>query len=453
MSNNQSQYILDKVELTADRLSNGEVTIYDLSGSVAELNIFENIELPYLTGTIAIVDDVGFRSFIGIKGSEKLLITLRASKAAPVINKEFMVTGLATNISVNERTDVHILTLIESHAYLSSVTKISESFTGEPEQIIKNILKSHLSKDTVFYAMKAAQSRMRVNIPYWNPLAAVDWIRDRMSAANGSPFFTYAALRDNFVHIEDLDSLMSFDAWNSEHTYTYSQDGHSLQSVNDPEMLLFHVKNYSATQIESTLRLAQAGAIGSDFLVRDLTSGSNLADTFHNSNDTINNFIKSITEGAGNSTIGFDTDLQIGSELRGNKNIGSYTSKVFSSVVASRQHYEQDNKTAISGYHDELSQSQLYKLKIKSAALRAILRNNVFEITIPGTPYLVNKEIGVGSNLNLRYVKPSQHPVARTQADKDRSGKFMIYKVRHSFTEGIHNAHMEIVKLADEELA
>ena len=127
MSNNQSQYILDKVELTADRLSDGEVTIYDLSGSVAELNIFENIELPYLTGTIAIVDDVGFRSFIGIKGSERLLISLRASatKTAPVINKEFMVTGLATNISVNERTDVHILTLIESHAYLSSVTKIS----------------------------------------------------------------------------------------------------------------------------------------------------------------------------------------------------------------------------------------------------------------------------------------------------------------------------------------
>jgi len=453
MSNNQSQYILDKVELTADRFSNSEVNTYDLSGAVAELNIFENIELPYLTGTIAIVDDVGFRSFLGIKGSERLLISLRASKTAPVINKEFMVTGLATNISVNERTDVHILTLIESHAYLSSVSKISESFIGEPEQIIKNVLKSHLSKDVVFYAKKAAQSRMRVNIPFWNPLAVVDWLRDRMSAANGSPFFTYAALRDNKIHIEDLDSLMSFESWNSKHTYTYSQDGHSLQSISDPEMLLFHVKNYSATQIESTLRLAQAGAIGSDFLVRDLTSGSNLTDTFHNANDTINNFIESITGGTKSNTIGFDTELQLGSGSRGNKNIGSYSSKVFSSVVASRQHYEQDNKTVVSGYHDEISQTQLYKLKIKSAALRAILRNNVFEVTVPGTPYLVNREIGVGSNLNLRYVKPSQHPVALTQADKDRSGKFMIYKVRHSFTEGIHNAHMEIVKLADEEIA
>ena len=43
MSNNQSQYILDKVELTADRFSNSEVNTYDLSGAVAELNIFENM--------------------------------------------------------------------------------------------------------------------------------------------------------------------------------------------------------------------------------------------------------------------------------------------------------------------------------------------------------------------------------------------------------------------------
>jgi hypothetical protein len=293
---------------------------------------------------------------------------------------------------------------------------------------------------------------MKVNIPYWNPLQAVDWIRDRMAASNGSPFFTYSALRDDDIHLEDLDSLMKFDAWNKNFTYSYSQDPHSLVDGTDPKRLLFQVKSYKASKIESTLRLAQAGAIGSEFQIRDVTSGSNISDAFHNSGDTVNRFINSITQGITTSTIGFDTSLEIGTEKRGTKNIGAYASKVFSSVVASKQFYEIDERTLIAGYHDENNQNQLYKLKIKSAALRAILRNNVFEITVPGTPYLVNEEIGVGSNINLRYVKPTQHPLNRIQADKDRSGKFLIYKIRHTFTDGIHDAHMEVVKLADEEV-
>ena len=55
----QSQYLLDRVFFTADRLpqfdpNQGGIPL-DLKGSVAELNIFENLELPYLTGSIAIV--------------------------------------------------------------------------------------------------------------------------------------------------------------------------------------------------------------------------------------------------------------------------------------------------------------------------------------------------------------------------------------------------------------
>ena len=61
------------------------------------------------------------------------------------------------------------------------------------------------------------------------------------------------------------------------------------------------------------------------------------------------------------------------------KNVGDLNSKVFSEVVASRKFYDTDGITPIAGYADEHKQEALYKLKIKSAALRAILLNNVFE--------------------------------------------------------------------------
>lgn len=460
MANGQSQYQLERVMFSADRLPeldavNGGVLL-DLKGSVAELNIYENIELPFLTGSIAIVDDTKFRSSMEIKGSERIEIGIKASDNSDIIVKKFMVTGLAKNVSVNERTDVHVLTLMEEHGFLSAINKISESYTGLPEEIVKNLLKSHLNKEMVFYSNLAQQSVMRVNIPYWNPLQATDWLRDRMAFSNGSPYFLYATLRDDDIHLDDLDTLMSATSWNEDMPYTYAQGAHNTDEVS-PETQqreLFHVKGYRASSIESTLRLAQAGAIGSDFQVRDLTSGSTLESTFHNSNTTLNEFISSVDPEADlGASIGYDDSLEIGPTENLIKNIADYPSKVFSSVVATRQFFveEGNNRPVMAGYHDENQQEMAYKLKIKSASLRAILMNNVFTITVPGQPYIID-EHGVGSNIMLNYAAATQNDESLANdggLDKGRSGKFLIYKARHQFSEGIYDVHMDIVKLTD----
>ena len=169
----QTQYLIESAIFTADRRPDLPIIKpIDLSGSIAELNIFESVELPYLTGTCALVDDVRFRDVVGIKGSERITFTILEKENTTPIIKTFMITGIAANTAANERTEVHMLTLMEEHAYLSSIMKISESFTGLPEQIVKNILKSHLNKDINYRSKVALQQKMKVNIPYWNPLQA-----------------------------------------------------------------------------------------------------------------------------------------------------------------------------------------------------------------------------------------------------------------------------------------
>ena len=455
----QSQYIIESAIFTADRLPGLENKPVDISKSIAELNIYESVELPYLTGSCALVDDVRFRDSIGIKGSERLTFTILPKENAVPIIKTFMITGIAANTSVNERTELHTLTLMEEHAYLSSIMKISESYTGKPEQIVKNILNSHLNKALYPIVKGSLQQRMKVNIPYWNPLQATDWLRDRMSSSLGTPYFLYASLRDDLLRLEDLDNMMKKDSWNREIPYSYSQTSHN--SVPDtigrqkyPSRLhteYFHVKSYEASQIESTLRLAQGGAIGSEFKTMDLTSASQTEKIHHNSNTTLNKFIESIETNANlNSSIGYDSQLVFSLGNTDLKPIGALNSKVFSEVVASRKFYETDGITSIAGYADEYEQEALYKLKIKSAALRAILLNNVFEITVPGQPYL-SKDIGIGSNISLNYAVASQADgsILAGDVDKNKSGKFLVYRTRHKFTEGMYDLKMDIVKLTD----
>ena len=450
----QTQYLIESAIFTADRRPDLPITKpIDLSGSITELNIFESVELPYLTGTCALVDDVRFRDSVGIKGSERITFTILEKENATPIIKTFMITGVAANTAANERTEVHILTLMEEHGYLSSIMKISESHTGNPEQIVINILNSHLGKVLRPNAAIALQQKMKVNIPYWNPLQATEWLRDRMSSSLGAPYFLYASFRDDEIRLEDLDNMMKKDAWNKTQPYSFSQTSHNTTKVNDIRAEYFHVKSYKATQIESTLRLAQGGAIGSEFKTMDLTSASQTQNTRHNSNNTLNKFVESIETNADlSSSIGYDSQLMFSKGNTISKNIGDLNSKVFSEVVASRKFYEADGITPIAGYADEYKQEALYKLKIKSAALRAILLNNMFEIEVPGQPYLASGlNIGVGSNISLNYAVASQADgsIQTGDVDRNKSGKFLVYRTRHKFTEGMYDLKMDIVKLTD----
>lgn len=458
----QSEYIIESVIFTADRNASLDQNLdqkpVDISRSISELNIFESVELPYLTGTCALVDDVRFRDLIGIKGSERLTFTIIPFEDAKPIIKTFMVTGIASNTSVNERTELHILTLMEEHGYLSSIKKISESYTGLPEQTVSNILYSHLDKVVKFDSNIAKQQRMKVNIPYWNPLKATDWLRDRMSSSLGAPYFLYASLRDDFIRLEDLDNMMTKEAWNKDFPYSYSQTSHNQvpETASGPGAKRaehFHVKSYEASQIESTLRLAQAGAIGSEFKTMDLTSSSRTTNNHHDSKVTLNNFLESIESNSGiESSVGYDPDLMFSVNSGDIVSVGNLNSKVFSEVVASRKFYDTDGITPIAGYADEYQQEALYKLKIKSAALRTILLNNVFEISVPGQPYiLADLGVGVGSNIALNFAAATQADgsIRAGDVDTNKSGKFLIYRTRHKFTEGQYDVKMDIVKLTN----
>ena len=447
----QSQYLIESAIFTADRNPSLDNKSLDISRSIAELNIYESVELPYLTGTCALVDDVRFRDAIGIKGSERITFTILPYEDAEPIIKTFMITGIAANTTANERTEVHTLTLMEEHAYLSSVMKISESYTGLPEQIVENILNSHLGKVVRYESRVALQQKMKVNIPYWNPLQATEWLRDRMASSVGAPYFLYASFRDDLLRLEDLDNMMTKDPWNKKDPYSYSLTSHNSSKISNKRAEFFHVKSYEASQIESTLRLAQSGAIGSEFKTMDLTSSSQTQNTRHNSNTTLNNFIESIETNADlNSSISYDWQLMFQKGNSDFKNVGDLNSKVFSEVVASRKFYETDGETPIAGYADEYKQEALYKLKIKSASLRAILLNNVFEISVPGQPYII-RDIGVGSNISLNYAVASQADgsILSGDVDKNKSGKFLVYRTRHMFSEGLYDVKMDIVKLTD----
>ena len=73
--------------------------------------------------------------------------------------------------------------------------------------------------------------------------------------------------------------------------------------------------------------------------------------------------------------------------------------------------------------------------------------NNVFTISVPGQPYLLENRAGVGSIIKLNYAEPTLDPHRMSEVDKNRSGNFLVYRTRHKFVDGLYDAHLDIVKL------
>src|SRR6056300_1769346 len=73
-SEEKSSYQFQSVVLSSDRLKNGlEV---DISNSISDLEIFEHIEKPYLTGKIVFADNDNLVSGFDFQGGERITINI-----------------------------------------------------------------------------------------------------------------------------------------------------------------------------------------------------------------------------------------------------------------------------------------------------------------------------------------------------------------------------------------
>ena len=79
---NKSFYF-KSVLLTSDRLPNKE---FDLAPVTVELEIFENITMPYLTGNIVFIDSRGVLAGVDIIGGEKIAVSIQMHGLLPKIH-------------------------------------------------------------------------------------------------------------------------------------------------------------------------------------------------------------------------------------------------------------------------------------------------------------------------------------------------------------------------------
>ena len=453
MAIDRSQYQIAEFVISSERFPGQDL---DISPAlISELNIYENIEFPYLTGNFLMRDDNGIRSAYGIYGNEELTITIEGPVGSDIqpITKKFMITKVEAGQKVSDRVSMDLYSIIEKHAYLNYIQKVSKTFTGKGESIIANIMSNYFDMGLEHKGLDSLQPAFRYIIPYLTPLDAADMIRDRITSPQGTPFFFYSTLRSDRLILNDFETMFSSKPWNTQQKnieYVYSEAG-----TNSSETDLFYIRNWNPLSLESVLDVAMNGAYGSHFQILDVTSAG-AYNYLYNSSKTLSNLYEAGTlpGNAGNKidnqALTVDDSLTIGKNENDRKSVGEYISKFYSTVAASKI-YISSLDNYVNGYHDHSDDAGLYQKKLENKALRNIMLRSVVNIDVAGAPYL-QEERGVGNMIRVLVPLTSTADVGDPFIDQKLSGDYLIYQLRHVFTnEGYHTAAMNIVKMTNRE--
>lgn len=432
-----NDYTIKSVEVTAD---NGG--IIQIANLVAQLEIYESLERPFLTGRIMIRDDADFVNGISFNGTERCKIIIEQPLTDGLsIEMNFILRKIDAVRKINDQTEIISISLLEESAFNSQLTKITKSYSGSPEEIIEKIfIDSNLALDMPTI-LTAQSGQLKYLVPNLTPFQAADTIKSRASTDNGMPFFLYKTMNEPNIKFKSLEEIMSVAPWNQNKPYRFSQ-AYTNRALNlTKEELSYIVEKFSYATRDDVMTLVEAGAISGSVDMIDLTSGVketfsfNAQDMFQRLYDVGVLSNADVPVLSSKYTIG-DTDLT-------NANSVNVSRVIMNSTYNGNKNLLQEETAA------------LFKLDIVRRALRNLLFKSSISITVPGAHYLTGVNKSIGTQIQFFYHNNDSTAMDKLASeeelkDKKRSGKYVIYAARHLFVTNKHTVDLQAVKLGNE---
>ena len=417
---------------------------------VAEFNIYENITLPYLTGSMSFLDDNDLYRLIKINGTEKVRIQFELpTKESEPFEKTFIIVNIPSITKINDFSSVVTVNLIEDIGYYGQLIKFSKTYNGTCEQIITKIIQDKLNRniDTTFAKNLSEQKAFRYIVPYQTPFEAIDTILYKMTTGLGLPFFLFSSLYSDDFILRDLESIIAEQPFNKDKPFTFSQSINASNSNFVNQALSIH--NFEPINLDDTLLLAQKGAIGSNVSILNASTGEH-KDIHIDMDRRVNIWIENGLIPKEYSGVFINNDFIADPSNVNQQPLSDYNSRIFSTILTSRTFpYE-----GLEGYNEETFSFFAQNRYVRNAILNHLTKN-VYQLYVPGLLFL-NKDprSTVGSQIEIRIYKnellEGRKPVSE-MIDERRSGNYIILAKRHIFdvTSDKHNVSLEISRVSE----
>ena len=419
-----------------------------INKSVFQVDIFEHLDRPFLSGQIIVKDDVNlYDTFFNVKGTERLLLVFSDASNNNPISKRFVLRKVASSRKTDETTEVLIFSIIEEIYFIDTFSQFSKAYKGTPDQIIKNILKDKLQRDLILPNELPCQKPMRVVVPYLTPFQAAQWVTNRASTEHGFPYYLYATLFDEKLRLTSLEEMFTSSAWNLEssegESFGYSQAKNSQSTNLIGKTQLYNIMDFRGSNNEDTLHLIERGAVGASYNVVDATTGVKESFRFNAEQlyrDTImrNSLLGENTK---NMVSILDNESTFGDE---NFKLSDKNGQSFDRIVMANTYNDVNN------YYNE-KQVSGYNKDATAKALKNIIGKSSASIQVGGAVFMCGEENRtIGTKIDIWFPNNDPEGILKKQMkDLKRSGEYIIHSTRHTFSDERHIIDANIIKLGN----
>ena len=400
-----------------------KVGTIDVSGIFDELNIYDSIMMPCMSGNIVIRDALGLSSRLYFDGSEYLNINIgkENEEDATSFKKTFRIYRQSDRKNINQTSEMYVLHFVSEELIYSKQQKIIQTYTGNHHKAAVSILKDYLKVKQVVGKIGIIEPSKGIhtyNFPNMSPFEALNWLAQRAISNEGLSNFIFFQnqLGYNFVSLSKLITQnvlfdVNFNPKNLTPSVAQELIGARDVRIGEQHNLIDNIQNgvYAGT------------FIGFDPLTRKITTNKiNFQDIYKKSKHANKN---------PNITAARNRDRLDGSQMYNSK-ISLYpfqSTRIDSSYTKSN-----DNITAtiIDDTHNYIFQ--------RRAIFKNLMQRKV-QMVLPG-----NFTITSGLNLNLMMPSRAISDDNSNPYDISLSGKYLIIGARHIIKYDKHETVVEV---------
>jgi hypothetical protein len=187
--NNSSQYKIDEVVLVT---KTGRI---DVSQIFTEINIFDSVMMPVMSGNIMIRDSLNLSGQLFFDGSEALLISIKKDSKSEIgsFKKAFRIYKQTNRVADGPATVKYLLHFVSDELIFSDQQRINQSYEKTYSNIVKDILTDYLlvPSNNLGGLYENSFGIKSVVIPNLRPLEAIQWCAKRAVDYNNSANFLF----------------------------------------------------------------------------------------------------------------------------------------------------------------------------------------------------------------------------------------------------------------------
>jgi hypothetical protein len=181
----------------------------NLENMFEELNLFDSLFLPVVSGNILIVDSVQLSNRLSLDGSEVIGMSLSKGLLtgfAP-FKKSYRIYKQTDRRNRNQTSETYILHFVSDELIYSEQQKINQSYETTYSTVVDKIMTQYLKIPTKNRGIfQPSYGVRKIVIPNLSPLDAIEWCSKRALGIKNSPEFLFFCSSEgyNFVPLSTL---------------------------------------------------------------------------------------------------------------------------------------------------------------------------------------------------------------------------------------------------------